>query len=266
MADGFKRPKKPEFEPREQDEVRAEFEEPQPELSDQTPAEGPSRAKLIIDSYDKSIEFMKWLEGLLDDELKDVVVEIDPEEQPEVWMAMQRIFNNPNPKITYGSYVQILQALEDVSNVEFDLENQFAAEDEFIEQIKELSFEEPETDTPEMDVPGEDEAALDQATSIREFVGGEGIDQAKLKKAQAWLAELRQKYNWWRNWQNVWRLRSVKIYDDEDADDEYFKLLTRRRIELQSLATRIQKLGKAIDKATNWREPEELYALLETVE
>lgn len=155
MAGAFKRPNSPEFEPLKQEEIRGDFRD----------AIGPdetipiiSQAEILVAQYDTTIAFAKWLEGLLDEDLKDVVVEIDPEEEPETWMAMQRIFSNPNPKITYQSYTQVLAALEEVDKVEGEINNEFAEEEEFIKQL--LARDEGavlESDSPEMEVENEDQ-------------------------------------------------------------------------------------------------------------
>lgn len=156
MTEGFKRSTSPEFNPLKQEEIRGDFIDTGEARTLST--EPIPRAQILIDEYDKTIAFAKWLEDLLDEDLKDVVVEIDPEEEPEVWMAMQRIFSSPNPKITYQSYTQVLAALEEIDLVEAEVNNDFAEEDAF---IKELSERETgailESDTPEMEVKNEDE-------------------------------------------------------------------------------------------------------------
>jgi len=156
MDEAFKRPSSPEYDPLKQTEVRGDFVDTGEART--TNAEPISRAQIIVNEYDRTIEFAKFLEGLLDDDLKDIVVEIDPEEEPEVWMAMQRIFSNPNPKITYQSYTQILTALEDIDAVESEANNEFAEEDEFIKHLVDLeSGIETESDTGEMTIINEDE-------------------------------------------------------------------------------------------------------------
>lgn len=169
MAEDFKRPGSPEFLPPKQEEVRTDFQPVQPDLSTDTPTTGNSRAKILVDSYEKTITFAKWLEGILDEDLKDVVVEIDPAEQPEVWMAMQRIFANPNPKISYKSFTQVLAALEEIDKVEATIDNPFDEEDQFIKSLEDQPVGEIETPTPEMSIDTEDEAALNEATKIRTF-------------------------------------------------------------------------------------------------
>lgn len=161
MAEGFKRPGKVEFEPPKQTEVRSDFHPPESDPATETPVRGQSRAEVLINEYDKTIAFAQWLEGILDDQMKDVVVEIDPEEQPEVWMAMQRIFSTPNPKISYKSYVQVLAAIEQVENLEATVDNPFDVEDQFIESFTKQVDEDTnklESETVEMEVDGEDPA------------------------------------------------------------------------------------------------------------
>jgi len=157
MAGAFKRPDSPEFEPLKQEEIRGDFSN-LVNPTEITPTI--SRAEILIGEYDTTIAFAKWLEGLLDEDLKNVVVEIDPEEEPETWMAMQRIFSNPSPKITYQSYTQVLAALEEIDSVEGQINNEYAEEEAF---IKELSERDDgailESDSPEMDIPGEDKVS-----------------------------------------------------------------------------------------------------------
>jgi hypothetical protein len=167
MAEGFKRPGKADYEPPKQTEIRGIFHPAEADLSADTPDQGKSRAQIIVDEYDKTIAFAKWLEGILDDQLKDVVVEVDPEEQPEVWMAMQRIFSTPSPKISYKSYAQVLAALEEVDTVESTVDDPFAEEDEFIAQFTQQLIDKPdelESDTPEMVV--DDEPAAPTAPPV----------------------------------------------------------------------------------------------------
>ena len=158
MADSFKRPGSADFEPLKQTELRGDFRPVQPEPRVGTPTDGQSRAEILIGEYDKTIAFATWLEGVLDDQLKDVVVEIDPEEQPEIWMAMQRIFSNPSPKLSYKSYVQVLTALEEVDSVEAAVSDPFAEEDQFIAEYTKQFVDSStplEEDTPEMAIDGE---------------------------------------------------------------------------------------------------------------
>ena len=159
MAEGFKRPGKVEFEPLKQIEVRADFHPSESDSATDTPTQGQSRAEVLIGEYDKTIAFAKWLEGVLDEQMKDVVVEIDPEEQPEVWMAMQRIFSTPSPKISYQSYVQVLAAIEEVDKLEATVDDPFDVEDQFIasftKQVDE-DINKLESETFEMEVDGED--------------------------------------------------------------------------------------------------------------
>ena len=173
MAEGFKRPGSADFEPLKQTEIRSDFKPTESDPAENTPTQGQSRAEILVEEYDKTIAFAKWLEGILDDELKDVVVEIDPEEQPEVWMAMQRIFASPNPKISYQSYAQVLAALEEVDEVEATVDNPFETEDQFIEQfVQKISEDESalERETTEMEIETEDPAPTeDAATSTLDF-------------------------------------------------------------------------------------------------
>jgi len=160
MAEEFKRPGSADFEPLKQTELRGDFRPEEVIQNDDTPTNGPSRAQILVEEYDKTIQFAKWIEELLDEQMKDVVVEIDPEEQPEAWMAMQRIFASPNPKISYKSYVQVLAALEEVDKVETGINSPFEAEDQFIDQfIQQVSNDEKTfaSETTEMVIQDEPE-------------------------------------------------------------------------------------------------------------
>lgn len=257
MANGFKRPGDPDYNPLEQTEVRSEFREPTGEISESLSI-GPTRAELLINSYDKTIEFMKWLESLIDDDMKEIVVEVNKEEQPEVWMAMQRIFSNPSEKLTYNSYTQVLNALSEIESIEYGLSDPFKDEDEFIEKVISQDFLEPETDTSDMSVESEDIEALNAATTVQEFVGGSPtVDPEKLAKAKAYLSKLKQKIRWWKNWQFVWRFSRSYIKNKEEVN--------KRREELLALSTEIQELENAIYKAEKLNELEPLYALVKNI-
>ena len=132
MAEAFKRPGKLDFTPAKQEEIRGAF---RPETNKSESTTDISRAAALVAEYNETIEFAKWLEGLLDEDFKDIVVQIDPEEDPQVWMAMQRIFSNPNPKISYQAYTQVLAAIEQVENLEAEVNNEFKEEEEFIKEM-----------------------------------------------------------------------------------------------------------------------------------
>ena len=116
--DSFKKPKKIEYEAPDQDSYNPSRDEEKPlanEFEETDDVE--STAAIVVDEYGRTIEFMKFVEGLLRDASK-VEVEINPEDDPEVWMAMNRIFNNPSPKLNQDSYFQVVDALEVIEKIE----------------------------------------------------------------------------------------------------------------------------------------------------
>ncbi len=116
--DNFKKPKKIEYEALDQDSYNPSRDEQKPlatEFEETDDVE--STAAIVVDEYTRTIEFMKFIEGLLRDAAK-VEVEIDPEDDPEVWMAMNRIFSNPSPKLNQDSYFQVVDALEVIEKIE----------------------------------------------------------------------------------------------------------------------------------------------------
>ena len=119
MADNFKRPKKPQYEAGDQNPVDTNRTEDTPlstEFQDSEPTQ--SRAKILIDEYGKTIEFHKFIEKLLR-EISQVEVEINPEDDPEVWIAMKRTFGDTaSPKMNQESYFQVIDALEAIERIE----------------------------------------------------------------------------------------------------------------------------------------------------
>ncbi len=116
--DNFKKPKKIEFESPDQEPFDPKRDEDTPlatEFEELDTVE--STAAIVVDEYTRTIEFMKFVEQLLRDASK-VEVEIDPEDDPEVWMAMNRIFSNPSPKLNQDSYFQVVDALETIERIE----------------------------------------------------------------------------------------------------------------------------------------------------
>jgi len=116
--DSFKRPKKIEFESPDQEPYNPKVDDETPlsqEFEEQDDVQ--STASIVVDEYTRTIEFMKFIEQLLRDQSK-VEVEIDPEDEPEVWMAMNRIFENPAPKLNQDSYFQVVDALETIERIE----------------------------------------------------------------------------------------------------------------------------------------------------
>lgn len=116
--DNFKKPGKIEHEaldqesedlnPQEDSPLATEYEDTDPEQS---------MAEVVIEEYGRTIEFMKWIEEKLREAAK-VEVEIDPEDDPEVWMAMNRVFSNPSPKMNQESYFQAIDGLEVMERLE----------------------------------------------------------------------------------------------------------------------------------------------------
>jgi len=119
MADDkFKKPKKIEYETPDQDPLDPEKTEDTPlskEFEEQDDVQ--STAAIVVEEYGRSIEFMKFVEQLLRDASK-VEVEIDPEDDPEVWMAMQRLYGNPTNRLNSLEYFQLVDMLEGVERIE----------------------------------------------------------------------------------------------------------------------------------------------------
>jgi hypothetical protein len=116
--DSFRKPKKIEFENPDQDPYNPKEDDEKPlseEFEEQDDTQ--STAAIVVEEYSRTIEFMKFVEQLIRDQSK-VEVEIDPEDDPEVWMAMQRIFANPAPKLNQDSYFQVVDALEAIERIE----------------------------------------------------------------------------------------------------------------------------------------------------
>ena len=116
--DNFKRPDKIDYDTPDQESFDPREEEDTPlatEFDEQDNVE--STAAIVVEEYTRTIEFMKFVEQLLRDASK-VEVEIDPQDDPEVWMAMNRIFNNPHPTLNQDSYFQVIDALEVIEKIE----------------------------------------------------------------------------------------------------------------------------------------------------
>lgn len=116
--DNFQKPQKIEFDVPDQDSFN-------PQRDDETPLatefkeidDIESTAAIVVEEYGRTIEFMKFVEQLLRD-LSKVEVDINPEDDPEVWMAMNRIFANPDPKLNQDAYFQVIDALEVIERIE----------------------------------------------------------------------------------------------------------------------------------------------------
>jgi hypothetical protein len=195
-AKKFRRPSKIEFEPRLQEEVRSDTIRPEAEPDEPLVI---TRAEQIVIQYDKTIEFFRWLESLLDNRFKDIAVTIDQEDQPEVWLAMQRVFSNPNARLDYGSYIQVLDAIEEMNQLEAEAaQPAMSTLDEFIaalpEQGKTVSDK-----TTEMSIPTEDERALEDALRQQIFQT-EGvitqIREAAAERLRSTIEYLEQRSRW----------------------------------------------------------------------
>lgn len=133
--DNFQRPKNIEFQPEQQRSF-------DPDKTRDTPIEKKfvdeesteSTAAIVVEEYGKTIEFMKFIEGLLRDASK-VEVNINPEDDPEVWMAMNRVFANPNTTINQNSYFEVIDALEVIEKLEQFEDNSFNIENELLDNI-----------------------------------------------------------------------------------------------------------------------------------
>jgi len=133
--DSFKKPKKIEYVPEDQDPFDPAQTEDKPleqEFAEQDDTS--STAAIVVDEYTRTIEFMKFIEELLREASK-VEVEIDPEDDPEVWMAMNRIFSNPSPKMNQDSYFQVIDALEAIERIEQIEDNPPEFDEEFLENL-----------------------------------------------------------------------------------------------------------------------------------
>lgn len=133
-----------------------------------TPESDKSLATQIVDNYTDTLKLFDWLIGQFDDKIKDVVVHVDPDQHPEVWMAMKRIFKDTaNQNLNGRSYLTVVDALEEISNIEY----QEVTSDI---QAPELDFINSISDTPETIVnpvpysgSAEDLAAIADATESR---------------------------------------------------------------------------------------------------
>lgn len=116
--DSFKKPQKIEFEPEEQEPYDPQKTDDKPlETEFEEQDDVSSTAAIVVEEYTRTIEFMKFVEQLLR-EASTIEVEIDPEDDPEVWMAMNRIFSNPSLKMNQESYFQVVDALEAIERIE----------------------------------------------------------------------------------------------------------------------------------------------------
>lgn len=166
---GFDRIPKVDYEPEEQIQQESTVASEQEEARN-TEDQEISRAERVVEEYNKTIEFSDWLISLIDERIKDVVVQVDPEEHPEVWMAMTRVFKESvNENLSGRSYSQVLEAVRAINEIELE-ENQEgqSLEEEFIASLPKTG-EVEDAPTPEMDIVDEDEVAIAAAAEEREF-------------------------------------------------------------------------------------------------
>jgi hypothetical protein len=219
----FKRVPKIEYEPlRQSDPSQSGTDRPAFSEEAAKPSESTlSRAEQRIESFDKTIEFYDWLTSLVDDQIKDVTVRINPDEEPEVWMAMQRIFKGTaQENLNARSYIQVLDAIRDCNQLELE-ENQGSLqseEDELINIINEQDGTRELTGTSEMDIIDEDETAIQAALEGRTIELKSNANQVrprprpKRKPLQYWYRKL-----WWRS--AVIRWRNGKRFDFRKRKD-----------------------------------------------
>ena len=174
--DSFKRPDKIEYESIDQDPYDPAKQEEKPldnkyEGEEEESVE--STAAIVVDEYTRTIEFMKFLEGILRDTSK-VEVELDPEDDPEVWMAMNRIFENPSPKMNQEAYFQVIDQLEVIEGIEQVEDNpRSEIEDSLVENMPDSrEAEEGEIDDSDFQISAIDEveqkAQVTRASAFRE--------------------------------------------------------------------------------------------------
>lgn len=91
----------------------------------------PSAAEVLVEKYEKTIQFIDWLTTLSDNRVKEITIQVDPDQHPEVWMAMQRIFSNPNTTLSGQSYLDVLDALKEIAEFEVNEVAQEAMKPEY---------------------------------------------------------------------------------------------------------------------------------------
>jgi len=195
MADGsFKRPDEIEYESINQDPYNPVEQEDEPldnKYKEEEIAE--STAAIVVDEYTRTIEFMKFLEGILRDTSK-VEVEFEPEDDPEVWMAMNRIFSNPSPKMNQESYFQVVDQLEVIERIE-QVEDSPRSESENIPDNREV--EEGEIDDSDFQVSAIDEikqkSRVTRSSAFKE--PPPPSKPPKPPKEKSWLRRWRKQYN-----------------------------------------------------------------------
>lgn len=131
-----------------------------------------SRAENIINEYDKTIQLIDWLIGLSDQRVKDIVVQINPEENPEVWTAMRRVFGETaNQALSGRSYLDVLDALDKITIMETEEINNEALQPEleFIEAYNNQDQQIEEAEEAQMMVLDQDLQAVEEAAMEQEF-------------------------------------------------------------------------------------------------
>lgn len=183
----FKRTPNIDYKPQKQKQV--DYSSVEKQLPDPDPSvQNKSRADIIAEEYDRTIQFLDFLIDNVDEKIKDVVISVDPDQNPEVWMAMKRLYGNTAQQFLSGkNYSEALNALHEISSLELEESKQdnTALEDEIIDAIKQASQygETTDAEAPEMDVATEDDRAIAEAMEDRRLVVG---DNSKPKPPSWW--------------------------------------------------------------------------------
>lgn len=206
----FKRPRQPEYQPlRQRQDAPTNADNNIPEENIQEETQQISNAELVVNEFEKTLEFTKWLTGLVDDKVKDIVVQVDPEQHPQVWEAMRRLFgDSANTNLSGRAYLDVLDALRQVNQIELDeSQSSLDIENQFIAKF-DKSGEAEDHETPEIDDLDEDEIALEEAVAEKRFTG-ETDEEAKAKERAKRYKKL------WKNRflrrRKIWRYRFGKL-------------------------------------------------------
>ena len=215
MADNdFPRVPQIDFDPIIQEEANVEAKIPSdsrgPSQSSSEQDVATRRAPIALKKLQRTRTFLEWLRDLLDDRFAGLAVQVDADNSPQVWMAMQRIFDAPDPILRYSSYVEVVAALEQIEQIEADeanaglnmaaLEEDLANHPNFISPV--------DSATPTMTVP--DEELLEFAEAIRPKRYGSGAVIPEPKKTPKWAEKLMTKIGL-RGY-----TRTARVYDKDD--------------------------------------------------
>lgn len=276
MADRFKRPPKLDFEPREQEELRSDFTVPEPDTETQQFSLETTKAEEVVQAYDNTIVFIQWLESLMDDRLKNISVDINFDEQPEVFMAMQRVFGETaDPRMDYRSFVQVLDAIEEINTIEGDeAMPELDLENEFISQVPQAA-EIPDDLAPDMDIGTEDEVALEEALQQQVFTTTGDLPtlrRFRIREIGQPLASLERKRRWyvWRiSWMeqrvrqardnNRYRKRIEEGLGDTESVLRQLAEITQYKKDMADITTRIKVINDEIAAIRAGERDEDLY-------